>query len=207
MRRLVYPKSNGWRWADARVVKEVMQAIRWQRAVRIVCIALALFPWQNANASDGSAQQYGAKETPQVGGSYFVEFRARGGLTPFGHNYIVYGRLNAQGDMIARQVVGFSDGDTRNTHLFAVRALVGPLNRDFTSPPTAIYRRRLTASQFEQLSSKIRQIRRAELPYHFLFLNCSDFAGEIAETIGLRRPPSLVPPMAYVVGLRVLNGP
>ena len=184
-----------------------MLAIRWHRSVRIACIALTLFPWQNANASAESTRQYGARETPQVGGNYFVEFRARRGLTPFGHNYIVYGRLNTQGDMIAPQVVGFSDGDPRNKHLFAVRALVGPLNRDFTSPPTAIYRRRLTASQFEQLSSKIRQIRRAELPYHFFFLNCSDFAGEIAESIGLRRPPSLVPPMAYVVWLRVLNGP
>ena len=95
-------------------------------SVRMACIALTLFPWQNASAADGSTRQYGARETPQVGGGYFVEFRARRGLTPFGHSYIVYGRLNAQGDMIAPQVVGFSDGDPQGAHLFAERAFVGP---------------------------------------------------------------------------------
>src|SRR4051812_29788411 len=107
-----------------------MQTIHWHRAVRIACIALTLFSWQNANASDGATRQYGPREAPQVGGRYFVEFRARRGLTPFGHNYIVYGRLNTQGDMIAQQVVGFSDGDERSAHLFAVRAFVGPLKQD-----------------------------------------------------------------------------
>jgi hypothetical protein len=184
-----------------------MQASRWRRSVRIACIALTLFPWQNANASDGFTRQDRAGETPQVGGGYFVEFRARRGMTPFGHNYIVYGRLNAQGDMIAPQVVGFSDGDPRDVHLFAARGLVGPLTLDFTSPPTAIYRRYLTATQFDRLTAKIRQMRQAQLPYHFFFLNCEDFAGEIAESIGLVRPAGLMLPMAYVVWLRVLNGP
>src|SRR3954466_910342 len=109
--------------------------------------------------------------------------------------------------MIAPRVVGFSDGDPQGAHLFAERAFIGPLTRDFASPPTAIYRRHLTATQFDQLTSKIRQIRRAQLPYHFFFLNCDDFAGEIAESIGLLRPPGLMLPMAYVVSLRVLNGP
>jgi hypothetical protein len=75
------------------------------------------------------------------------------------------------------------------------------------NPPTVIYRRRLTAAQFERLTAKIRQMRRAQPPYHFFFLNCTDFAGEIAESIGLHRPPGLMLPMAYVVGLRILNGP
>jgi len=184
-----------------------MQDSRWRRSVRIACIALTLFPWQNANASDGSTRHDGARGTPQVGGGYFVEFRARRGMTPFGHNYIVYGRLNAQGDMIAPRVVGFSDGDPRDVHLYAAHGLVGPLALDFTNPPTAIYRRHLTATQFDQLTAKIRQIRRAQPPYHFFFLNCDDFAGEIAESIGLLRPPGLMLPMAYVVSLRVLNGP
>jgi hypothetical protein len=183
-----------------------MKASCWRRSVRMACIALALFPWQKANASGGSTRQDGARETP-AGGGYFVEFRARRGMTPFGHNYIVYGRLNTQGDMIAPQVVGFSDGDPRDVHLYAEHGLVGPLTLDFTNPPTAIYRRHLTATQFDRLTAKIRQMRRAQLPYHFFFLNCEDFAGEIAESIGLVRPAGLMLPMAYVVWLRVLNGP
>jgi hypothetical protein len=109
--------------------------------------------------------------------------------------------------MIAPQVVGFSDGDPRDVHLYAEHGLVGPLTLDFTNPPTAIYRRHLTATQFDRLTAKIRQMRRAQLPYHFFFLNCEDFAGEIAESIGLVRPAGLMLPMAYVVWLRVLNGP
>jgi hypothetical protein len=184
-----------------------MQAIRWRRSLRMAGIALTLFYWQNANASDGATRPYVAREAPQAGGGYFVEFRARHGMTPFGHNYIVYGRLSAQGDMIAPQAVGFSDGDEGRPHLFAARAFVGPLSEDFKATPTAVYRLRLTATQFDQLISKVRQVRRAGLPYHFLFLNCGDFAGEIAGSIGLRRPPSLVPPTAYVDWLRLLNGP
>ena len=183
-----------------------MQANRWRRSVRVACIALALFPWQNAGASDGSWRHDGARET-QAGGGYFVEFRARRGMTPFGHNYMVYGRLNAQGDMIAPQVVGFSDGDPRDVHLYAAHGRVGPLALDFTNPPTVIYRRHLTAVQFERLTAKIRQMRQARPPYHFFFLNCEDFTGEIAESIGLVRPPGLMLPMAYVVWLRALNGP
>jgi len=183
-----------------------MQANRWRRSVRVACIALALFPWQSAYAADGSTRQYKARET-QAGGGYFVEFRARRGMTPFGHNYMVYGRLNAQGDMIAPQVVGFSDGDPRDVHLYAAHGHVGPLTLDFMNPPTVIYRRHLTAAQFERLTAKIRQMRRARPPYHFIFLNCEDFTGEIAESIGLVRPPGLMLPMAYVVWLRALNGP
>ena len=199
------------RGAGAGAGGQVMQAIRWHRSARMTCIALALFlalfSWQNADASDGSTRQHGARETSQAGGGYFVEFRARHGMTPFGHNYIVYGRLNTHGDMVASQVVGLSDGDEGRPHLFAARALVGPLSADFADTPTAVYRRRITATPFDRLRSKIRQIRQAQLPYHFFFLNCGDFAGEIAESIGLRRPPSFVPPTAYVVWLRVLNGP
>jgi hypothetical protein len=183
-----------------------MQANRWRRSVRIACIALALFPLQSASASDGSSRHDGARET-QAGGGYFVEFRARRGMTPFGHNYMVYGRLNAQGGMIAPQVVGFSDGDPRDVHLYAAHGHVGPLALDFTNPPTVIYRRHLTAVQFERLTAKIRQMRRARPPYHFIFLNCEDFTGEIAESIGLVRSPGLMLPMAYVVWLRALNGP
>ena len=58
--------------------------------------------------------------------------------------------------MVEAQTVGFSDGDEVGVHLFAARALVGPLKADLTDPSTAIYRRRLTAAQFHQLNSKIR---------------------------------------------------
>src|SRR5262249_29573265 len=103
--------------------------------------------------------------------------------------------------------VGFSDGDEGKPHMFAAHGFIGPLHADFASPPTAAYRRRLTAAQFDRLNSKIRQMREAQLPYHFLFMNCGDFAGELAESVGLRRPPGLVPPSAFVDGLRILNGP
>jgi hypothetical protein len=140
-------------------------------------------------------------------GTYFVEFHARQGLTVFGHTYIVYGRLNARGTIVARHVVGFSDGDNGTVRLYAARGLVGPLKRDLSHLPTASYRRHLTPAQFFQLNLKIVQIQQAQPPYHLFFFNCTDFAGEIAEAIGLRRPPGLMVPTAYVVWLRALNGP
>ena len=137
---------------------------------------------------------------------YFIEFRARDGLTGFGHAYIIYGRLDDRGEVIESHLVGFSDGDNGAVHLYVPRAAIGPLQKDFTHIPTAVYRRILTADQFRALNTKIRDIRHAQPPFHMLFLNCTDFLGEIAEAIGLPRPPVPRVPTPYVRWLRAFNG-
>jgi hypothetical protein len=184
-----------------------MHAPRRDRSVRIALIALTVLFGQNAEASASPMRLNSAGGKTRIDGGYFVEFRARGGLTAFGHAYVVYGRLNAQGKIVAQQVVGFSDGDRRATHVFALRASLAPLEQDLKNPSTVVYRRRLSASQFLQLNEKILQVRRARPPYHMFFFNCTDFAGELAEAVGLRRPPSFLFPAAYVSWLRALNGP
>ena len=174
--------------------------------VFIASVLVAGFTSLNA-AHGGAARQYPASEAPRMNRRDFVEFRAREGLTRLGHAYVVYGRLDTQGRTVASQAIGFSDGDEQGVHFFMSRATIGPLNADRTDSYTAIYRRRLNAAQFRELQLKIRQVRRAQPPYHLIFFNCTDFAGEIAESVGLYRPPSLFLPRAYVVWLRLLNGP
>ena len=180
---------------------------RFKLAPVFIAIVLVVGLTSFNKAHGGAARQYPASEAPRMDGGYFVEFRAREGLTRLGHAYVVYGRLDTQGRMVASQVIGFSDGDEQSVHLFSTRATIRPLKADHTASNTAIYRRRINAAQFREMQLKIRQVRRAQPPYHLIFLNCTDFAGEIAESIGLYRPPSLFPPRAYVVWLRLLNGP
>lgn len=87
-----------------------------------------------------------------------------------------------------------------------VPGLVGQERADITEPSTDIYRRHLTAAGFHQLNTKTRQLR-ATLPFwHLIFSNCNDFVGEIANSIGLRRPPNLLVPTVYVSMLRAVNG-
>jgi hypothetical protein len=164
-------------------------------------IALAVLLCTSAQASEKSARL----NTAAVERSHFVEFRVRPGSSIFGHVYVAYGRLNAKGNIAQINVVGFSDGDDARWHFYSKKGSVDPLTSDTTYFPIVRYRRHLTSVQFQQLEAKILQVRRAQPPYHMLFFNCTDFAGELAETIGLRRPPSLLFPSAYVAWLRVLN--
>ena len=179
---------------------------RHSKVTLICCVALFAPGWP---AADASPIAIGARRTGEAlpaHDRYFVEFRARDGLTGFGHGYIVYGRLDAQGEVIESQLVGYSDGDNGAIHIYVPHATIGPLHKDFTDVPTAIYRRVLTTDQYRALNTKIRDIRRARPPFHMLFMNCTDFLGEIAESIGLHRPPVPMTPTPLVHWLRAFNG-
>ena len=63
----------------------------------------------------------------------------------------------------------------------------------------------LTSTEFKQLSTMVRQLKAIDPAYHLIFFNCNDFVGEAAESIGLRRPPSVMLPATYVGLLRALN--
>src|SRR2546423_1313652 len=70
-----------------------------------------------------------------------------------------------------------------------------------------VYRRYLTSSQLRQLKVGVNRVRAVQHSWHFIFFNCNDFVGEMAEVLHLRRPPSLMLPTSYVAVLRALNGP
>jgi hypothetical protein len=49
-------------------------------------------------------------------------------------------------------------------------------------------------------------MRATEHRWHAMFFNCNDFSIAVADAVGLRRPPSLMPPQAWIAGLRAMNG-
>ena len=187
-----------------------MQITKRHKALRIAilsCVMVAAFAWPSAHAVETTVPVHLAGGKPQVGGGYFVDIRARLGPYIFGHTFIVYGRLNAHGKIVEAKIVGFSpDSDRYWPALFIpVRGLVDRQKSDIKIVSNAIYRRYLTATEFHQLDAKVRQIRAAKPSWHLLFNNCNHFVGEVAKSIGLHRPSSLMLPPTYIVRLRDLN--
>jgi len=136
---------------------------------------------------------------------YFIDFRARRS-TYIGHTYIVYFRVDASG----RIVEDHSDGlvpeeDVWNGLFSPIRATVREYKDDTRLPATVIYRRELSAAEFDRVSRVVRMLKASQRQWHLIFYNCNDFAIEVAEALGLWRPPSLMPPSVWVGTLRSLN--
>jgi hypothetical protein len=160
------------------------------------CIALAATSFHAARA----VENFGERA--------FVDFHARPGPDVVGHTYIVYGRLSAHGEIIEAHVAGLYTNDTNYWKglFIPLRAKVGRAKDDLNQISEVVYQRQLTAEQFYRLKSGVEQFRANQHTWHLLFMNCNDFAGEMAELIGLRRPPSLMPPITYVALLSAMNG-
>jgi hypothetical protein len=170
------------------------------------CMILVFIAWTTADAAAQHAPVPLAGDV-SAGESYFVDFHARRGQSLVGHAFIVYGRLNAGGKILQAQVAGhFPSGRYPWKGIFVpVRGSVGHSKYDFVEPSLDIYRRRLTSAEFRQLSTMVRQLKAIDPAYHLIFFNCNDFVGEAAESIGLRRPPSVMLPATSVGLLRALN--
>ena len=141
--------------------------------------------------------------------SAFVDFHARPGPDLVGHSFIVYGRLDARGRVIEADVAGlYTRERLYGVGLFIpLRGFVGAEKEDWTVKSTVVYRRYLTFRQLSDLKAAVWRVRASQPAWHLLFLNCNDFVGEIANAIGLRRPPSLMLPVIYVSMLRAMNDP
>jgi hypothetical protein len=149
----------------------------------------------------------GAARGSPTGERYFIDFRARSSKY-IGHTYIVYGHADASGRVIELHHAGLvPEEDVWNGLFSPIRAAVRKYKDDMRLPPTVIYRRRLTAAEFRRVGRAVQFLRAKQRQWHVIFFNCNDFGIEIAEVLGLRRPPSLMPPRVWVSGLRALNEP
>jgi hypothetical protein len=138
----------------------------------------------------------------------FVEFRARSGPDLVGHAFIAYGRLDARGRVASADVAGLYTKEQYYFKgiVFPLPGFVGPEKEDLTERSAVIFRRVITDGELRKLRAGVARIRAVQHQWHFLFFNCNDFVGEIAELIGLRRPPSLMLPVTYVAALGTMNG-
>jgi hypothetical protein len=137
----------------------------------------------------------------------FVDFHARPGPDLVGHSFIVYGALDKRGRVVQAEVAGLYTDEKFYWvgALVPLRGVIGGEENDLLTKSAIVYRRNLTSRQFLELKAAINRIKANEPVWHLLFFNCNDFVGEMANAIGLRRPPSLILPVAYVAMLGALN--
>ena len=163
-------------------------------------MAMALTGWMFALAVCGDAVAQAS-----AGERYFIDFRARQS-TYIGHTYIVYFRVGADGRIVEEHHDGLiPEEDVWNALFSPIRATIRKYKDDTRLPVTDIYRRELTAAEFARVGRAVRILKSTQRQWHLIFYNCNDFAIEIAEALGLRRPPSLMPPTVWVSTMRALN--
>ncbi len=139
----------------------------------------------------------------------FVDFRARPGAL-WGHTFILYGRVDPRGQRIELHRAGLYPDDGQSGLILGsfvpVSATVRAVRDDFTEMPSAIYRRKLSAAEYARLKATVARLRANEHRWHMLMYNCNDFSQDVAHALGLRTPPSILVPNAWVRALKVLNG-
>ena len=137
-----------------------------------------------------------------------VDFHARSGPDLVGHAFIVYGRLDGRGGIASAHVAGFYTNEQHYFKglLFPLPGFVGSEKEDIAFKSAVVYRRILTEGELRELRLGIARVKAMQHSWHLLFFNCNDFVGEIAELIGLHRPPSVQLPVSYVAALGAMNG-
>jgi hypothetical protein len=173
--------------------------LRRKAAWRVCAVAVLL----------GFACATAKAEHPTQAGRTFVDFHARSGPSPLGHSFIVYGRVDDTNRTVSAKIAGFrpkSDTMALEGVVFPVPARVGRATDDLKVVSEIVYRRFLTSAEYRQLAAAVSRMKATQASWHLIFFNCNDFVGEMAEVLGLRRPPnSVVLPVSYVATLQALN--
>ncbi|MEJ8574662.1 hypothetical protein [Microbaculum marinum] len=151
-----------------------------------------------------------AERGDAVTGSYAVEFRARTGPDIIGHSYLVFGRLGAAGDIVDPVHTGLYPDDVTG-FAFAVggaRATTESVPLDAEIAPTVVYRRALTARQYERLAAAVERARGEPPAWSWANYNCNTYLADLAREIGLETPAgsTWTAPTLFVAQLKALNG-
>jgi hypothetical protein len=150
---------------------------------------------------------------------YFIEFRSRSAVS-YGHTFVVYGRLNAQGGIAMRngkivqrmaRIAGLHPaGDSSIPyvigHVLPVPAETGPSEGDNEQRyVTASYRVELGLARYRKVVRYIKDLSANSPVWNATFYNCNAFVADIAEFMGLRTPSHLLLPEDFINELRTLN--
>lgn len=142
---------------------------------------------------------------------YYLEFRSRT-ADSYGHTFAMFGRRDAQGRILTREVAGLHPATSSTVpymagHIVPVPAETGPSDGDLEDAyMTANYRIDLTRAQYEYVVSYIRDLQNSRPLWHAVIYNCNSFVGDIAKHMGLRAPNNLLFPPNYINTLREMNG-
>jgi len=140
---------------------------------------------------------------------YYIEFRVAT-IGTYGHSYVAYGRLNAQGQPADHK---YADLHPRGNYaLMAIgHVLPVPANTKWDPEVLALkvassYRRKLTAAQYQKLLAAIRKSEAEKDRYwNAVTNNCNHYVGELARAVGLKTPSNFQVSYAFIPALRDLN--
>lgn len=160
---------------------------------------------------NGNAVKLTANRT-KTGDPAYIEFRQRlsPGI-PSGHLYVVFGRLDAQGNPVTRQYNGlFPKGSLIGLYggaIIPMPAELKPSYADCHFSTGAAYRVSLTESQYQQLLGKVRY-NLANPPLWRMFgFNCNNYAASLGSVAGLVEPANRAQPsFSYIYSFIEANG-
>jgi len=205
------------------------------KAILASTIAIALAACQSVpSTTNAIAVSAYAPETPQLscaahgnpngapakltanrtkrGDPAYIEFRQRftPGI-PSGHLYVVFGRLDADGNPVTRLYTGlFPKGSVFGLYGGAVVPMPADLTPSYADchfTPNAAYRVSLTESQYQQLLGKV-QANLANPPMWRMFgYNCNNYAASLGSVAGLVEPANRArPAFSYIYAYIEANG-
>jgi hypothetical protein len=165
-----------------------------------------------AQTSSGSQQGTAATASKPVStGSYYIEFRVAQ-IGTYGHSYVAYGRLNAQG-----RPADYHYADLHPTGNYALMALGHIVPVPATTkwdpevlqlPVASSYRHRLAAAEYKNLLAAVQLARANKQPHwNAITNNCNHFVAQLAKAVGLRAPSDFQVSYTFIPALRDLNDP
>ncbi len=182
----------------------------------LIAAAACLLPVQSASAVE---QANRATRATAAGKQYFVEFRGRSAAS-YGHLYVMYGQVNARGEVIKSQIAGlYPAGDKPDCencslanwtvgHVIFVpsgtTATDGDLEEKYV---TARYRVMLDKAQYQKMVAYIQKFQADPPLWNALWRNCVSFGRDIAHVLDLKTPMFIwLTPEDFVNQLREMNG-
>jgi hypothetical protein len=182
----------------------------------LIAAAACLLPAQSASAAE---QANRATRATAVGKQYFVEFRGRSAAS-YGHLYVMYGQVNARGEVIRSQIAGlYPAGDKPDCencslanwtigHVIFVpsgtTATDGDLEEKYV---TARYRVMLDKAQYQKVVAYIQKFQADPPLWNALWRNCVSFGRDIANLLDMKVPAFIwLTPEDFVNQLREMNG-
>lgn len=146
-----------------------------------------------------------------AGAQYYIEFRSRYALS-YGHSYVVFGPLDANGNRVSQEVAGLHPASDNAVpymigHVLPVPAETGWSDGDLEDEyMSANWIVTLDENEYRKVVSDIRKLQRKSPSWHAALYNCNAFVAEIARSMGYKAPFIWLKPRDFITKLRQMNG-
>ncbi len=177
-------------------------------AIAIALLGLGLSAQAVSAARSGGDTKL-TRSTPAKA-RYAIEFRSRYALS-YGHTFIMYGRLNAKGQLIDRVVAGLHPaGDSPQPwmigHLVPVPSETGPSDGDLEDEyVSARYRVEVSEAEYQRVVAYIKDKQAKSPTWHAVFNNCSSWVADVGRYMGLKSPNPMLMPADFINTMRKMN--